>query len=465
MLEAHFAVPLAGGVLVPINVRFTAGEIAYILNHSGSKILFADSDFSAAVRPILGNLNSLKKVIDILDGRSAANPIGDMEYEEFLTTGSPKQVPSQLEDEEELLGLNYTSGTTGKPKGVMIIHRGAYLNSISQLLEGRADSAVKYLWTLPMFHCNGWCYTWAITAIGGTNICLRKFDPGKVWQLIESESVTHLSGSPNMFAALLQHPERPKTLNQPLIFGMGGSQPSPQLIARCQELGIRVIHGYGLTETYGGCVVCEPQPEWDKLPLNDEAKLLARQGVPSVMGNTVRVVDENMRDVRHDGDTLGEVVMRGATVMKGYYKEPESTARDFRGGWFHSGDLAVVHADGYVELRDRLRDIIVVGGDNVSSYEVEEVLGTHPAVAEVAVVGVPHERFGETPKAFVVLREGANIKPRQLIHFCREHLAVFKCPSAIEFVPSLPKTSTGKIQKFVLREKEWAGEEKRIHAI
>jgi fatty-acyl-CoA synthase len=304
-----------------------------------------------------------------------------------------------------------------------------------------------------------------VTALGATHICLRKFDPAKVWQLIETEGVTHLSGSPNMFAALLSHPARPKTIKQPLAFGMGGSQPSPSLIARTQELGIRVIHGYGLTETYGPCTICEPQPEWQKLPAREEATLLARQGVPSIMGEAVRVVDENMKDVRRDGQTLGEVVMRGATVMKGYYKEPEATARDFRGGWFHSGDLAVVHTDGYIELRDRSRDIINVGGDNVSSQEVEQTLALHPDVAEVAVVGAPHEKWGETPKAFVVLKEGAQVKARQLIHFCREHLAVFKCPSDIEFIPSLPKTATGKIQKFLLREREWAGEEKRIHAV
>ena len=316
-----------------------------------------------------------------------------------------------------------------------------------------------------MFHCNGWCYTWAVTAVAATHICLRKFDPAKVWQLIESEGVTHLSGSPNMFASLLNYPDRPKSFKQPLVFGIGGSQPSPTLIARSQELGIRVIHGYGLTETYGPCTICEPQPEWQKLSAREEARLLARQGVPSVMGDVVRVVDENMRDTRRDGQSLGEVVMRGATVMKGYYKEPEATALDFRGGWFHSGDLAVMHPDGYIELRDRLRDIIVVGGDNVSSYEVEQTLELHPSVAEAAVVGAPHERWGETPKAFVILKEGAQVRPRQLIHFCREHLAAFKCPSSIEFINSLPKTGTGKTQKFLLREREWVGEEKRIHAV
>jgi fatty-acyl-CoA synthase len=464
LLEGHYGVALAGGILVPINVRFTAGEIAYILNHSNARFLFSDSDFGNSVRPILGKLDSLKMVVDILDGRNA-KPLGEIDYERFLSAGSPKPFASLLRDEEELLSLNYTSGTTGKPKGVMIAHRGAYLNAIGQVIQGKLTQESKYLWTLPMFHCNGWCYAWAVTAVAGTHICLRKFDPGKVWELIESEGVTHLSGSPNMFAALLDYPERPKSVKQSLVFGIGGSQPSPSLIARSQELGIHVIHGYGLTETYGPCTICEPKPEWRTLSPREEAKLLARQGVPSIMGDSVRVVDENMRDTRPDGRTMGEVIMRGAAVMKGYYKEPEATARDFRGGWFHSGDLAVVHPDGYIELRDRLREIIVVGGDNVSSSEVEQTLAMHPAVVDVAVVGVPHERWGETPKAFVVLKPGAQVKARELLTFCRQHLAVFKCPSDIDFIDSLPKTSTGKTQKFLLREREWIGEEKRIHAV
>jgi fatty-acyl-CoA synthase len=368
-------------------------------------------------------------------------------------------------DEEDLICLNYTSGTTGKPKGVMIVHRGAYLNALGQVIGNNLTPDSKYLWTLPMFHCNGWGFSWAITAVGGLHVLLRKFDPGKVWHLIETEGITHLSASPNLAAALLNHPERSKTLKHPLAIGIGGAQPSPNLIVALQEMGIRFIHGYGLTETYGAYTICEPQPDWKKLPAREQAKLLSRQGVPSVMGDGVRVVDADLRDVRRDGKTVGEVVMRGAGVMKGYYKEPEATAKDFRGGWFHSGDLAVVHPDGYMELRDRLRDIIIVGGDNVSSTEVEQKLLEHPDAVEVAVVGVPHERLGETPKAFVVLKSGAKWKARELIAFCRERLAAFKCPTAIEFVPSLPKTSTGKIQKFLLREREWIGQEKRIHGV
>src|ERR1043166_21728 len=464
LLEAHYGVPLSGGVLVPINVRLTAGEIAYILGHSGAKFLFVDSEFGNTVRPVLGNLQGIKMVVDILDTRGA-KPLGETDYDSFLASGTPKPLPSLLQDEEDLISLNYTSGTTGKPKGVMITHRGAYLTALGQIMADEMTPAPNYLWTFPMFHCNGWCNAWAVTAAGATHICLRKFDPARVWQLIQSEPVHHLSGSPNLFAALLNHPDCPKTLGHPVLFGIGGGQPSPDLIARSQQIGARVSHGYGLTETYGPSTICQPQAAWLKLSTREQTNLLARQGVPTIISGSVRVVDEHLRDVRRDGQTIGEVVMRGATVMKGYFKEPEATARDFRGGWFHSGDLAVVHPDGYIELRDRLRDIIVVGGEKVASTQVEEALAQHPAVALAAVVGVPNEKLGEIPKAFVVLKEGQRVKASQLIAFCRERLAAFKCPASIEFVASLPRTSTCKIQKFVLREREWVGEEKRIHAV
>jgi fatty-acyl-CoA synthase len=294
---------------------------------------------------------------------------------------------------------------------------------------------------------------------------LRKFDPAKVWQLIQEEGISHMSGSPNLYAALLNHFDRPSRLKQPIVCGVGGGQPSPMLIEQLEDLGAKVIHGYGLTETHGPYTLCEVQPQWQKLSRHDKAKLLTRQGVPGVLGDPVRVVDENMRDIRADGQSIGEVVMRGAHVMKGYYKEPEATARDFRGGWFHSGDLATVYPDGYIELRDRLLDIVVVGGEKVSSNEVEQTLTQHPEVAEAAVVSVPHEKLGETPKAFVVLKKDATVKARQLISFCRQHLAAFKCPASVELISSLPRTSTGKVQKFLLREREWIGQEKRIHGV
>ena len=461
MLEAHFGVPLAGGVLVPINFRLAAGEIAYILKHSGSKFLFVDSEFAGSVRPILGNLERFHLVVDISESRSA-KPVGEMEYDEFLRLGNPKPVPWVLKDEDELISLNYTSGTTGKPKGVMVVHRGAYLNALGETIETGLTPESRYLWTLPMFHCNGWCFTWAVSAIGATHICLRKFDAGKAWQLITTEGVTHLCGSPNLMAALLEYPERPKALSQPVTALVGGAQPSPGLIQNLQELGVRVLHGYGLTETYGAYTICKAQPQWQDQPPSQQAALLSRQGAPFIVGDPVRVVDENLRDVRADGKTIGELVMRGAGVAKGYYNEPEATAKDFRGGWFHSGDLAVVHPDGYIELHDRLRDLIIVGGEHVSSNEIEQALHTHPAVAEVAVVGVPHPKLGETAKAFVVLKAGLKAGARELIEFCRDKLASFEVPTAIEFKPSLPRTSSGKIQKFLLREKEWAGHQKRI---
>ena len=461
LLEAHFGVPLAGGVLVPINVRLAAGEIAYILNHSGSKFLFVDSEFANTVRPILGNLEQFKRVVDIID-TPGAKLLGAIEYEDFLRLGNPKPLPWSLKDEEELISLNYTSGTTGKPKGVMVVHRGAYLNAMGEIIETGLTPESKYLWTLPMFHCNGWCFTWAITGIGATHICLRKFDAGKAWELIYSEGVTHLCGSPNLMAALLEHPERPNALSQPLTVLVGGAQPSATLIQNLQAVGIRVLHGYGLTETYGAYTICGPRTHWNTAPPAQQATLLSRQGAPFILGDPVRVVDENLRDVRPNGKTIGEVVMRGVGVMKGYYKEPEATAKDFRGGWFHSGDLAVVHPDGYIELHDRLRDIIIIGGEHVSSKEIEQTLHTHPAVAEAAVVGVPHQKLGETAKAFVQLKEGSRASARELISFCRDKLASFEIPTAIEFRPSLPRTSSGKVQKFLLREKEWAGHAKRI---
>ena len=392
----------------------------------------------------------------------------------------------------------------------MITHRGAYLTALGQIVEAGLRPESRYLWTLPIFHCNGWCYAWAVTAIGGTHICLRKFDPNKVWSLIENEGITHMSGSPNMYAALLNTPGRPRVLKAPVTFGMGGGPASPGLIAQCIELGARIIHGYGLTETYGPYTLCEWQPEWQKLSLREQAKLMARQGVPSVLGDAARVVDEHMRDIRQDGQSIGEVVMRGAHVMKGYYKEPEATARDFRGGWFHSGDLAVVHPDGYIELRDRLLDVIVVGGEKVSSNEVEQALCRHPAICAACTGPTQGSRLvtqhtdgnGKVtyftydaldrlvkqirkqtdttfaidaddavttstydPAGRLVLTRDARIKGRQLISFCRQHLAAFKCPTDIEFISSLPRTTTGKVQKFILREREWVGQEKRIHGV
>jgi fatty-acyl-CoA synthase len=461
MLEAHFGVPLAGGVLVPINLRLTPGEIACVLNHSGAEFLFADSELAAALRPVCDHLDHPMKLIDIQHERRA-KPAGDASYEDFLQAGSTKPVAWSLKDEADLISLNYTSGTTGRPKGVMITHRGAYLNALGNIIELGLTEASRLLWTLPMYHCNGWGMTWAATAVGATHICLRRFEPAAVWKLIADHRVSHLCGSPSILAQLINHPGRPAKLREPLTVFVGGAPPSGERIMQWDAAGARVVHGYGLTETCGGYAVCQRQSSWDGATPAERVRLLLRQGVPLVTGDPLRVVDEQMRDVPADGQTIGEVIMRGTTVMAGYYKEPEATARDFKGGWFHSGDLAVMRPDGYLELRDRRRDVIIYDGEHFSSIEVEQILYQHPGVAEAAVVGVPDSTHGEVPKAFVVRERGANVAGNELISFCRAHLAGFKCPVRVEFVSHLPKTSTGKLQKFLLREREWAGQEKRI---
>jgi len=464
MLEAHFGVPLAGGVLVPINIRLTPGEIAYVLNHSGTRFLFADSELGATVRPVCRHLDHPLKVIDI-GGERRAKRGGETSYEELLELGSRKPVAWDLKDEADLISLNYTSGTTGKPKGVMIAHRGAYLNALGNIIALGLTQDSRLLWTLPMYHCNGWSLTWAATAVGATHICLRRFDPPAVWELVASHRASHLCGSPSLMAQLINHPSRPAQIREPFTVFVGGAPPSAELIEQWETLGARVVHGYGLTETGGGYAVCERQALWSGSLPPERARLLLRQGVPFVTGDSLRVVDGKMRDVPADGRTFGEVIMRGATVTPGYYKEPEATARDFSGGWFHTGDLAVMHPDGYIELRDRRRDIIIRDGEHLSAIEVEQALYQHPAVAEAAVVGIPDSEVGEVPKAFVVLKPGAKATARDLMLLCRERLAGFKCPRGIQFVPRLPKTATGKLQKFLLREQEWAGQEKRIHGV
>ena len=458
MLEAHFGVPLAGGVLVAINVRLSAKEISYILADSGATFLFVDSELS----PLVASPGPALRVVNIFD-TSAPSLLHGPGYEEFLSAGEPTPVEPWLTSELDMIAINYTSGTTGRPKGSMYSHRGAYLVALGNALHQRLGPDSRYLWTLPMFHCNGWGYTWGVIAAGGTNVCSRRFDPALVWQLIESEQITNLCAAPTILIALANHPSAEAVrLKKPLTIGTGGSPPSPTILAQFKALGIKIVHLYGLTETYGPFALCQEQPEWADLSDSEEAKLKARQGVPSIVAGGMRVVDAAMRDVPADGETMGEVVMRGNVVMKGYYNQPEATTAAFRGGWFHSGDLAVRHPDGYVELRDRLKDIIISGGENVSTIEVESVMYQHPAVLEVAVVAIPDERWGEVPKAFVTLKPGQVLTAEELVDFCRERLAHFKCPKAIAF-GELPKTSTGKIQKYLLREREWAGRVKRIN--
>jgi fatty-acyl-CoA synthase len=452
MLDAHFGVPAAGGILVAINTRLNSQEVAFILEHSGVKYLFVDAELYPTVQPI--NLEGIQ-VVRIDDTGKADDP-----YEEFLTRGSPEPVTSWLEDEEETISINYTSGTTGNPKGMMYTYRGAYLNALGEIIETGMNSNSVYLWTLPMFHCNGWCFTWAVTAIGGTNVCLRKIDPDQIWDLFESEGVTHYNGAPTVQIFLVSHPKAHR-LNKQMTVTVAGAPPSPTLLGQLKALNMHPIHVYGLTETYGPYTICEWHEEWDKLSDAEQAKLLARQGQGYVIAERVRVVDSHMNDVPRDAQTMGEALMRGNNVAKGYYNNPHATAQAFEGGWFHSGDIGVMHPDGYLELRDRAKDVIISGGENISTIEIEQAVAQHPAVMECAVVAIPDEQWGERPKAFVTLKSGQQTTEAELIAFCRERLAHFKCPAAVTF-GELPKTSTGKIQKYVLRDQEWSGHEKRI---
>ncbi len=453
MLEAHYGVPAAGGVLVAINVRLNSDEVGYILKHSGSTFLFVDAEFEPVVKPL--DLAGLR-VIRVEDTGAAGDP-----YEDFLATGSPEKVESGLEDEEEMLSINYTSGTTGRPKGVMYSHRGSWINAVGEVIEAQMSFDTKYLWTLPMFHCNGWCFTWGVTAVGGTHLCLRKVEPSRIWDMIDKEGVTHYNGAPTVHIGVINDPKAHK-LKHPVTVCVAGAPPSPTLLGKLKELGFRPVHIYGLTETYGPHTVCAWHEEWNALPIEEQARLAARQGQGYALFDLVRVVDANMNDVPKDAQTLGEVVMRGNNAMVGYFQQRDATAEAFRGGWFHSGDIAVWHPDGYIELRDRKKDIIISGGENISTIEVEQAVAKHPAVLECAVVAVPDEKWGERPKAFVTLKPGQKATEAEIVEFCRQHIAHFKCPAAVEF-GDLPKTSTGKIQKFVLREKEWKGHEKRIH--
>jgi fatty-acyl-CoA synthase len=453
LLEASFAVPVAGGILVAINTRLSAPEIAYILEHCGARFLFVDAELA----PLVDGAGATGlEVIRIDDSGAPSDP-----YEEYLADSSPDPVESWLEDEEEPISINYTSGTTGRPKGVVYSHRGAYLNALGEVIETGMSADSVYLWTLPMFHCNGWCLTWAVTAVAGMHVCLRRVEPARIWELFDVEEVTHYSGAPAVHIGLINH-TLARRLERQVVAMVAAAPPSPTLIERLAALNLRPIHVYGLTETYGPITVCEWHPEWNALPLDEQARLLARQGQGYVTADLVRVVDGEMRDVPRDAQTMGEVVMRGNNVMLGYFAQPEATDEAFRGGWFHSGDLGVWHPDGYIELRDRKKDIIISGGENISTIEVEQAIARHPAVLECAVVAIPSEQWGERPKAFVTLRPGQSLTESEVIIFCREALAHFKCPDAVEF-GELPKTSTGKVQKMVLREREWSGREKRIN--
>jgi fatty-acyl-CoA synthase len=442
MLEAHFGVPGTGGVLVPINQRLAAPELRFILAHSGARCVIADAGLADRIEEALHGLDPGPEVL-------WCTAEGDDDYERALC--SAERVPLKPGEERSLLSINYTSGTTGTPKGVMYTHRGAALHSLGVIAEAGLSPSIRYLWTLPMFHCHGWAYTWAVTATGGRHICLRRVEPSAAWELIEDQAVTHLCGAPTVLRMLLDG--APEGLaGSPVHVFTGGSPPDPALLRRCDAKGWEVTHLYGLTETYGPLAVCAWHPEWSDLDLEAQARLKSRQGVPTVVTERLRVVDDEMRDVPADGETLGEVVMRGNNVTIGYYRDEEATREAFTDGWFHSGDLGVMHPDGYIELRDRTKDIIVSGGENISSIEVEQALLAHPDVSEAAVVGVPDERWGETPKGFVTLNPEAARSPQELIQFARGRLAGYKVPRSIDVLEAMPTTPTGKVQKFLLRE-------------
>ncbi len=461
-LEAHYGVPQIGAVLVAINVRLSPGEVTTILRHSGARVLLADPSLEEQVAAARREAD-LSVLVWTGEGGGRDPAWGEIGYERFLATGAPDPFAPAVDDEDQTLLINYTIGTTGQPKGVMYTHRGAYLNALGEVLESGLQPESVYLWTLPMFHCNGWCYTWAVTAAGARHVVIPKVEPERVFALVEEEQVTHLCGAPTVLVMLQSALPTPDyRFPRPLRTVTAGAPPPPSVIGRMEALGAEITHVYGLTETYGPHTVCKWKEEWNGQTAEQRAALKARQGVGYVTSPEVRVVDEELRDVPADGETMGEIVMRGNNVMKGYFRDAETTATAFRGGWFHSGDLGVMHPDGYVELRDRKKDVIISGGENISTVEVEKVLFFHPAVLEAAVIGIPDEKWGEVPKAFVTLRPGREASEEELIGYCREHLAHFKCPKKVEFGP-LPKTSTGKTQKFKLREKEWAGHRKRIH--
>jgi len=451
LLAAHYAVPMSGGVLVAMNTRLARHEILHILRETEASLLFVDSSLVSDLTcfPTECRVITLEELRD--GGRSGE--IGKTGSDPVFPI-SPDRPPS-LNSEDDLISLNYTSGTTGYLKGVMYTHRGAYLNALGNAVEVELTGATRYLWTLPMFHCHGWCYTWAITAVGGTHVCLPRPLPVEVFRLIQTERITHLCAAPTVLIDLAQYAASNQIkLSAPLTIMTGGAAPTPQVIHDIEAVGAKVIHLYGLTETYGPSTICQWQPRWDAEQLEQRALLKARQGVGDLMAEQ-RVVRPDMTDVHADGEEIGELVIRGNTVMKGYYRDPEATAKAFEGGWFHTGDLAVLHSDGYVEIKDRAKHIIISGGEKISTLEVERVISSHPAVLEVAVVPSPHDRWGEVPKAFVVLKPQTQLIAEDLFNHCRERLAAFKCPRRIEFVNDLPKTSTGKIQKYILKEMEW----------
>ncbi len=454
MLEAHYGVPMTGAVLHSINTRLDAAIIAFMLDHAETKVVITDTEFAPAMREALGKAQVKPLLIEYADPTfEGGERLGGQDYEEFIAVGDADFAWTLPADEWDAIALNYTSGTTGNPKGVVYHHRGAYLLALGNILAGSIGKHPVYLWTLPMFHCNGWCFPWTVPVVAGTNICLRYVRAGAIWNALADDGVTHLCGAPIVMATILNaSPEEKRELGKQVQFLTAAAPPPEAVLAAMNEAGFDVVHVYGLTETYGPAVVNEWKSEWDTLDGDRRAAKKARQGVRYVPLEDLAVMNpETMEAVPDDGQTLGEVMFRGNVVMKGYLKNRHATEEAFAGGWFHSGDLGVMHPDGYIQLKDRSKDIIISGGENISSIEVEDVLYKHPAVQAVAVVAKADDRWGETPCAFIELKPGASATAEVLIAYCREHLAHYKAPRHIHFV-ELPKTSTGKIQKFKLRE-------------
>ena len=452
--EATYGVPMAGAVLNALNIRLDAETIAFILKHGEAKALLTDGEFAPVIKKALSLLDNKPLVIDIADPLVPGERLGAMDYEVFLASGDPDFVELPPRDEWDAIALNYTSGTTGNPKGVVYHHRGAYLNALGNAMVWTMSPHPVYLWTLPMFHCNGWCFPWTVTALAGTHVCLRRVEAGAIYTAIAEHGVTHLCGAPIVMNLLLNAPSQLKRdFGRRIAMMTAGAAPPAAVIEGMEKLGFAITHVYGLTEVYGPSVVCAWHDEWNALPAPERAALKARQGVNYPVLEGLMVADpRSLTPSPRDGATMGEVFMRGNIVMKGYLKNPKATAEAFAGGWFHTGDLGVAHVDGYIELKHRSKDIIISGGENISTIEVESVLYRHPAVMEAAVVARPDAKWGETPCAFVTLKDGAAASEAEIIAFCRDRLAHFKAPRTVVFGP-LPKTSTGKIQKFVLRER------------
>ncbi|MCU0803767.1 MAG: acyl-CoA synthetase [Burkholderiales bacterium] len=455
MVEAHFGVPMTGAVLNALNTRLDADAIAFMLEHGGAKILVTDRESSPTVAAALAKLAHKPLVVDVVDpGYSGPGErLGALDYEAFLREGDPGYERSQPADEWQAIALNYTSGTTGNPKGVVYHHRGAYLNAVGNILTWGMPQHAVYLWTLPMFHCNGWCFPWTVAANAGTNVCLRRVEAGPIFDLIRKHKVTHYCGAPIVHSMLANAPAEMRAGIEHQVSAMVAAAPPPAaMIEGMERMGFDLTHVYGLTEVYGPATVCAKQAQWQHLDIGRRAERNGRQGVRYLLQDGMTVIDpETMRPVPADGETMGEIMFRGNITMKGYLKNPKATAEAFAGGWFHTGDLAVLQPDGYVKIKDRAKDIIISGGENISSVEVEEALYRHPAVLAAAVVAQPDPKWGETPCAFVELKSDAAVTEAEMIEHCRQHLARYKVPKKVVFGP-VPKTSTGKIQKFVLRQ-------------